>query len=802
MIRYRLDELGWWHFEALVQSVLKAELGIGVEAWGGSGDLGRDAYAEGPLEFPARGRRSRGPFIFQAKFVEGANAAGAKPKKALLKALHSETARIENRRESSEWAEPRQYALLTNASATTSTRTAIQEALHAALPKCKVSILDGKDICCLLDAHPELRRSFPEIMGLRDLDQLLREVVNKAVLERSASAIDQARELVPLFVPTQAYYEALAALKKHSFVVLDGPPEMGKTAIAHMLALIQLAEEWQAVDCRFPDDFFSAYDRESPQIFIADDAFGRTEYDPTMGRKWERDIPKMFHKLGPKHWLVWTTRKHILARALKEVDIAGKARQFPDPGEVIVTAQAMSVEEKARILYRHAKAAGMEEELRAIVRSNAVRIVEDSHFTPERIRRLVTDRLPALCVDGQARELSRDEIAAEMREAIRNPTKHMQMAFERLPHGHKWTLISLLECGVQSGRKDVKAIYDAHVGAITDKVFSELIDDLIGSFLREYSPPHFHMLTFLDWIHPSYRDLVIDEMATDLELQAEFLRLASVAGIKIALSVAGGAEGGRELPLVGADGSWKALRGRCVHLARVSEDHDITAILETLTGAYRISEGNGAVRGQVEQLMGCVRETLLDRWESNDEALPPSLLRAYLRFAELTEDSPSIPQLRRSWQEASLLLNDHLENSFCVEADEITEWVAMVKLAYMAESLSSDAEFQRVSAQDFRSLIDAIEAETYVSPELERPEDVEAEAGRYQSIADEMFGLPAIPGVYDFRRREVIDELERRAVEYRQYQVPEEDEEEDEDAALVRREASGNFNVAAFFRDL
>jgi len=54
MIRYRLDDLGWFQFEALVQSLLKAELGVGVEAWGGRRDYGIDAIVKHRLKFPAK----------------------------------------------------------------------------------------------------------------------------------------------------------------------------------------------------------------------------------------------------------------------------------------------------------------------------------------------------------------------------------------------------------------------------------------------------------------------------------------------------------------------------------------------------------------------------------------------------------------------------------------------------------------------------------------------------------------------------------------------------------------------------
>jgi hypothetical protein len=76
MLEYRLDDLHWTDFEQLCQALLKARLGIGVEAWGGSGDWGNDAYCQASLCYPGS-EVQEGPFQFQAKFVQGANAAGA-----------------------------------------------------------------------------------------------------------------------------------------------------------------------------------------------------------------------------------------------------------------------------------------------------------------------------------------------------------------------------------------------------------------------------------------------------------------------------------------------------------------------------------------------------------------------------------------------------------------------------------------------------------------------------------------------------------------------------------------------------
>ena len=298
MPRYRLDDLGWYQFEQFCQSMLQTRLGLSVESWGGSGDLGRDAYSEEKLRFPEPLVPADGPFIFQAKFVSGANASGARPHNAIKKACNAELKRIAERREQGVWEEPSHYALLTNAPFGSKSRSSIRNLLEENLPETTITLLGGNELTAMLDSEPELRRSFPEIMGIRDIDALISESVNKEVLERSEIAIDECRDLIPVFVPTTSYYEAWNRLETYHFVVCwTGPPEMGKTAIARTISFAQFLKNWDLIDCRNPDDFFRSFDSNRSQVFIADDAFGRTEYDPTLGRAWERDLPKALRRI-------------------------------------------------------------------------------------------------------------------------------------------------------------------------------------------------------------------------------------------------------------------------------------------------------------------------------------------------------------------------------------------------------------------------------------------------------------------------------------------------------------------------
>ncbi len=485
MIRYNLDDLGWFQFEWLTQALLKAELGLGVEAWGGRHDYGRDAYSNGPLNFPAKHLTNDGPFLFQVKFAENANGAGARPESAIQDSVKKEIASIKRRVSENKWEQIKHYALFTNAPLSANLKKDLESTLKESLPHVDIHLFGGKDVCDLLDAHPALRRSFPQLLSLRDLDYLLQEVVNKETIEKSRSAIECARDVVAVFAPTKPYEKAWVVLRKHYFVVLEGPPEMGKTAIAWMIALAQLSQGWQAIVCDGPEDFFRSYEADSNQVFVADDAFGRTEYDPSRTSKWEMQLERVLRRVDTKHWLIWTSRKHILERAKKRMDLQGHASAFPNPGAVLVNASSLSMEDKALILYRHARAAGLEEKAKALIKKQAKFIISDTSFTPERIRRFINEVLPELQEHLGQDGNSELNVLSEIREAIQNPTDRMRKSFKALPVAHKWLLIALLEAGHSSRLETLRKLYEKSCPVEHMQPFDEVLDELTEAFVKK-----------------------------------------------------------------------------------------------------------------------------------------------------------------------------------------------------------------------------------------------------------------------------------------------------------------------------
>lgn len=654
MLRYDLDKLGWYEFEGLIQTLLKERLGLGVEAWGGSqSDLGRDAYYRESLTFPSN-TLTKGPFIFQSKFVEGANAAGAQPFRALVNAVRAECKRISHR---SSKEIPNVYALLTNVVLTPKNREQLKKALREVLPSSQICFQGGRDICALLDSTPKVIPRFPQLMGLRDLTELLSETVNADILNRSVAALSQANELAEIFVPTTAYYKAFLTLKTHHFAVLEGLPEMGKTAIARVIALAQVRAGWEAAECMEPEDIMRCFKHDTEQVFIADDFFGRTEYEPDRVSRWERELPHVLTKIDSKHWLILTSRAHLLSLAREDLDIGRFGKNFPSLGDVVVDANALTTEEKALILYKHAKARHLSEKVRLYVRATAESVVSDPYYTPERIRRLVQEY-----VDGDlsvkineapswsthaANARSAAGLAARLWTArvldkaikhnLKDPSKGMSVTFRSLPSTHKWMLIAFVESEILTRSPTIDDVAKRYQGLCppSDTLPAKLVlEHLSGVFLKQ-------SIVGLHWVHPSCRDLVIEQFESSSALRSGYLSQCGLEGLRLATSIGGGPFGKRLVPLLVDDDDWLRLKARALRLLEQGED-----VLSSLVSNHKAmslpSADAESVKERFDLLFDTILKAVYERAANGGEWTVKSMTAFYIARETATRYCPTV----------------------------------------------------------------------------------------------------------------------------------------------------------------
>jgi hypothetical protein len=455
-VSYNLDRLGWLQFEQLCSLLLELEGGVAQGAWTGSADRCRFVLSGTSLGPPLLGYELPEPVLVQCAWMRPGTGHTASRAVDTLAAEHSEDVAIAN-----------SYLLLCNASLETSLQLPVGDS------RMRVGVLGEAEIGARIDALAQLRLAMPSLLGLGQLQDLIgAQVLSRSTLDAAAS-----RDLAETFVATRAHQQALAALTDHRFAVLTGPPEMGKTAIARMIALAKQTAGWEAHECNSPDDVWHLFNARRHQVFIADDAFGSTEYRPDSGERWARAIERLLRALDDRHWLIWTSRPAPLHAALGRLHRERGAERFPSPARVLVDAGDLDRAEKSLILLRHAKAAGLPMQTRAGLRLYGAEIVADEHFTPERIRRLIAR------LWGGARDV-RGAAAIE----LHSPTEAMETSFAALESEHRDLLVALLDTppGPVAERDLVAAVRRHHDGSLS-RAPNQLVQRLADHFLRVHA---------------------------------------------------------------------------------------------------------------------------------------------------------------------------------------------------------------------------------------------------------------------------------------------------------------------------
>jgi hypothetical protein len=141
----------------------------------------------------------------------------------------------------------------------------------------------------------------------------------------------------------------------------------------------------------------------------------------------------------------------------------------------------------------------------------------------------------------------------------------MRRAFDHLEHDEREFLIAMLDAGRASVRED--AIFGKlnAQGIQSAKVAARLLDQFVvrdGSGLDRLLGS-----TGYRWVHPSWRDLIIEHVMEDEKDRQRFLEHTGIDGLILAVSSFGGATGTREFPLLRNERAFS--RSRCPQSPRV-----------------------------------------------------------------------------------------------------------------------------------------------------------------------------------------------------------------------------------------
>jgi hypothetical protein len=632
---YRFDDLGWLQFDRLCAALLDLD----SVAWE-ERDFGRVGVVPDGVVPPAGGARLAAPTLVVVAWLGPSGSRFRRRRLRRFLATELDRAPV---------AKVGSVLVLTNAQAPMD---------DVPVPLVR---LGPERLGELVDADPQLRLRVPSVLGIRELGGLIAEEVGA----RSTADVAAAADLARVFVPTRAYAGALEVLKHRHFAVLTGPPEMGKTAIARMIGLAQMTTGWEAHECIRPEQLWDAFARDRPQVFVADDAFGSTEYRPDAAERWALELDRVLRAMDDRHWLIWTSRPAPLKAGLRRIHREHGLERFPQPAEVQVDAAALGADEKALILFRHAKSAALPRPAVDLVRACGWSIVSHPHFTPERIRRFVRERLVELASASTPEGELRAAVAAEIRE----PTEAMAASFSALAPEHRAVLVALLDAPPEPvPERELAAAVRRHSESGFSRTPAELLDRLTDHFVRLVPP------TSVAWVHPSWRDLVIAELAEDATARRQFLECCGLEGILLALSVAGGVAGERALPLLYDDIDWDTLAARVGRLAPDLDDASVIRLLESLDAALD-ADLAGRARAEAGAVARLVLERLAAAWDDRHVTLSVATLEAWFAVASQLPEPPTAPELGRTWIE--LLPTEAVDLGSRAELVRFDEWLAL-----------------------------------------------------------------------------------------------------------------------------
>jgi hypothetical protein len=644
--RYDLTALGWLQFEGLCTELLALH-GIAREAWLGEADAARWTTIPAPAAEALAGRVVAGPTVACVLWFPRWASTTRDARNRIADALGG-----------SEAGGAGGVLLLTNARANAELCSLAAEELPSGV---EVVAVGRAELGRLIDARRDIWLTVPSVLGVRDLDDL----VGPAPGAASTFDLAAARALAPTFVATGAYRRCCDVVGRYGFGVLSGPPEMGKTAAARMLALVRLCQGWEVHECTDPAALWRVHRRDERQMFIADDAFGSTEYRADAAERWALELDRILQHMDERHVLVWTSRPAPLHAGLRRIHRENGLQRFPKPGDVMVDATDLTDEEKALMLFRHAVAAELGAGPRQVIRAQAASIVADPHLTPERIRRLVAGRLAELSggVSGAA------TVAEGIAREIATPTEAMAVSLAALDDDHRDILVAMLDAPpAPVAERDLAAAARRHGHELAQPV-AALVDRLQDHFLRRVPP------TAVTWVHPSWRDLVIDQLEGDAAGRRAFLARCGVEGALLALSVAGGPAGERNLPLLVEDADWDALLGHADALVTDLDMADRLRLLRQMAEAlaHRVRHGDPRAVAELDALAGRVLERILPA-EPDPAAL--ALVREWFTLADLAGGAPPAPDLGRLWIE--LVPTGGMNLASATDVAALESWIALI----------------------------------------------------------------------------------------------------------------------------
>lgn len=301
------------------------------------------------------------------------------------------------------------------------------------------------------------------------------------------------------------------------------------------------------------------------------------------------------------------------------------------------------------------------------------------------------------------------------------------------------------------------------------------------------------------WMHPSWRDLVIERLSGDASAREHFLSRCGMHGFLLALSSAGGAKGQRSTPLLVSPPDWDALGETAIRLIKLCDAYStwivLTALHEAILHDVKTRMTNATALDSC--LGGLARRCLhacVERWASDGPDQQSRSIGLFFSISEFLDPLPPSPNLKAIWECQVEAARTEAETFDPNEADlycsALTDWLELAAIISANEPrLLRQVGFPDQFVEIAQLFLSHFDERARLDFDPSEPDECDTEEGhltKMLEIVDSMKVLfPSLSKAISRTRRRIDDEVcqiqrERDDLEERE-SLDREDDDEDAD---------------------